>query len=314
MPLPRRSASVTAKMTPRPRPAYAPHDAFVAPARPRRELWRLLPAGTIIVATYLGLLFLLGAYLTQTYGPLIAGALLHRMAQGDSPGVMLLLLWTFLGLAAGPILAARLIHGRAAGTLFGPDPRRVLADFFAVALPVTGMHVLLLPLVLGSEDIRPGLNVAAFVGYLPFALPGLLIQTSAEEILFRGYLQQQLAARFAHPAVWMGLPSALFALGHYLPADYGANAWAVALWAGVFGLLAADLTARTGTLGAALGLHFANNVASLLLVGIERNLDGLSLWSRAIDLADPAVIGPALAVDFAVMLISWLIARVALRV
>ncbi len=58
------------------------------------------------VAIYLGLLFLLGTYLTQTYGPLIAAALLHRMALGDSPGVMLLLLWTFLGMAAGPIVAA----------------------------------------------------------------------------------------------------------------------------------------------------------------------------------------------------------------
>lgn len=301
-------------MSPRPVPAYAPHDAFAAPARRRRELWRLFPAGALIVAIYLGLLFLLGTYLTQTYGPLIAAALLHRMALGDSPGVMLLLLWTFLGMAAGPIIAVRLIHGRAAGTLFGPSPRRVLADFRTVALPVIAMHVLLLPLVLGSADIRPGLSLAAFLGYLPFALPGLLIQTGAEEILFRGYLQQQLAARFARPLVWMGLPSALFALGHYLPADYGANAWAVALWAGVFGLLAADLTARTGSLGAALGLHFANNVSAVLLVGIAGELDGLALWSRTIDLADPGMIGPALAVDFAVMLISWLIARIALRV
>lgn len=295
-------------------PAYAPHDGFVAPARPRRELWRLFVAGVLIVAIHLGLLFLFGLYLTQTYGRFIAEALLQRMGKGDSPGVMLLLLWSFLGLAAGPILAARLIHNRPAGTLFGPSPRRVVADFFTVALPVAAMHVLLLPLALASQDIRPGLNLAAFLAYLPFALPGLLIQTSAEELLFRGYLQQQLAARFAHPAIWMGVPSALFALGHYLPEDYGANAWAVAAWAGMFGLLAADLTARTGTLGAALALHFANNLGSLLLVGFERNLDGLALWSRSIDLAAPGVLGPALAVDFALMVTSWLLARLVLRV
>lgn len=302
-------------MTPRARPPrYAPHDAFVAPARPRCELWRLVPAGAIIVATYLGLLFLLGAYLTQSYGPLIAGAILQRMARGDSPGAMLLLLWSFLGLAAGPMLAARLIHGRAAGTLFGPAPRRVLADLIAVALPVTGLQILLLPLVSGAADLQPGLGFTTFLACLPFALAGLLIQTGAEEILFRGYLQQQLAARFAHPAVWMGLPSALFALGHYLPADYGANAWAVALWAGIFGLLAADLTARTGTLGAAIGLHFASNFGALLLVGIEGHLDGLALWTRALDMADPAAAGPALAVDLGIMAVSWLLARLALRV
>lgn len=298
-----------------PRPsAYAPHAAFVASARLRAELWRLLPGGAVIVATYLGLLFLLGTWLARSYGPFIAGALLQRMAMGDSPGVMLLLLWTFLGLAAGPMVAVRLVHRRRAGTLFGPSAARAIADFRRVVPPVLGLQLLLLPFALGGAEVRPGLSLAPFLGYLPFALPGLLIQTGAEELVFRGYLQQQLGARFSHPVIWMGLPSALFALGHYMPADYGSNAWAVALWAGAFGLFAADLTARTGTLGAALGFHFANNVAALLLVGIERDLDGLALWSRAIDLADPGVAGPALAIDFAVMLIAWLLARIALRV
>lgn len=294
--------------------AYAAHHAFAAPAGRRRELWRLFPGMAIIVGSYLGLLIVLGAYLTQTYGPLIAGALIQRMARGDTPGGMFLLLWTFAGLAAGAIAAVRIVHGRSASTLFGPSPRRVLADFRTVALPVVALHLALLPLTLGASDAAPGLTFGALLGYLPFALPGLLIQTGAEELVFRGYLQQQLAARFAHPAIWMGLPSALFAFGHYLPADYGRSAWAVALWAGAFGLFAADLTARTGTLGAALGLHFANNVSAILLVGVAGNLDGLALWSVTMDLSDPGVVGPALAVDFVVMLISWLLARLALRV
>jgi membrane protease YdiL (CAAX protease family) len=295
-------------------PAYLPHESFIAPARRAAEVWRLFPAAAVIVGSYLGLLFLLGAYLVSTYGQLITGALLQRIARGDTPGAMLLLLWTFAGLAVGPMVAVRMIHGRPAGTLFGPSSRRTIADFRTVALPVAALHVALLPLALGAEEIRPGVALGAFLGYLPFALPGLLIQTGAEELVFRGYLQQQLAARFRHPAIWMGVPSALFAWGHYLPADFGANAWAVALWAGIFGLLAADLTARTGSLGAALGFHFANNVGAVLLVGIENDLDGLALWSLSIDLSDPGVIGPALAVDFATMLAAWLVARIALRV
>lgn len=295
-------------------PAYRPHEAFVAPARRAAEVWRLVPGAAVIVGAYLGLLVLLGSYVASLYGPLIARALFQRIASGDTPGAMLMLLWTFAGLAAGPVAAVRLVHGRAAGTLFGPSARRAIADFASVALPVIGLHAVLLPVVLGSDAIRPGVTPGAFLGYLPFALPGLLLQTGAEELVFRGYLQQQLGARFRHPAIWMGLPSAIFAWGHYLPAAYGANAWAVALWAGIFGLLAADLTARTGTLGAALGLHFANNVAAILLVGIEGELDGLSLWTLAIDLSAPGVLAPALAVDFAAMITAWLLARVALRV
>lgn len=295
-------------------PAYRPHMAFAAPARRTPEVWRLFAGGMVIVATYMAFLFLLGAWLVHSYGQLIATALVQRIARGDTPGVMILLLWTFLGLAAGPMVAVRLVHRRAAGTLFGPSARKAIADFRTVALPLVALYAALLPLTLGAENIRPGLTLGAFLGYLPFALPGLLIQTGAEELVFRGYLQQQLAARFDRPAIWMGLPSALFAWGHYLPADYGPNAWMVALWAGVFGLLAADLTARTGSLGAALGFHFANNVAALLLVGIEHDLDGLALWSVSVDLSDPGAIGPALAVDSATMLTSWLLARAVLRV
>ncbi len=294
--------------------SYAPHDAFVAPARKRRELWRLFPGALLILACYLGPLILFGIYLTETYGRLIAETLAQRMARGDTPGGLLMLLWTFLGLALGPMVTVRLLHGRAAGTLIGPSPRRAISDFSRVLGSVLALNVALLPFALGSEAIRPGLGFGAFLTYLPFALPGLLIQTGAEELVFRGYLQQQLAARFRHPVIWMGLPSALFAWGHYLPAEFGASAWVVALWAAVFGLLAADLTARTGTLGAALGFHFANNVAALLFVGLENNLDGLALWSMSIDPSDPAAVGPALAVDFAAMLTSWLLARLVLRV
>jgi DNA-directed RNA polymerase subunit RPC12/RpoP len=50
---------------------------------------------------------------------------------------------------------------------------------------------------------------------------GVLIQTGAEEVLFRGYLQQQLAARFASPIAWMVLPSAIFALPALPARDHG---------------------------------------------------------------------------------------------
>lgn len=294
--------------------SYAPHDAYIAPARRRRGIWRLVPGIAIILAAYLGPLVLLGIYLTDTYGRLITEALMQRMARGDTPGGMLMLLWTFLGLALGPMIAVRLLHGRAAGTLIGPSLRRALWDFFRVLGPVLALNAVLLPFALGSGAARPGLGLGAFLTYLPFALPGVLIQTGAEELVFRGYLQQQLAARFRSPLIWIGLPSALFAVGHYLPDEFGANAWAVTLWAAVFGALAADLTARTGNLGAALGFHFANNVAALLLVGIENNLDGLALWTMSVDLADPGTVLPALAVDFAAMITSWLLARLVLRV
>jgi hypothetical protein len=92
----------------------------------------------------------------------------------------------------------------------------------------------------------PNTELSLWMSFLPLALVGVLIQTGAEEVLFRGYLQQQLAARFSSPILWMVLPSAIFAALHYQPEVMGDNTWLMMGAVFVFALLAADLTAVTG--------------------------------------------------------------------
>ncbi len=132
--------------------------------------------------------------------------------------------------------------------------------------------------------------------------------------MFRGYLQQQLAARFRSPLAWMLVPSILFGALHYSPEAYGDNAWIIVAWSVMFGLLAADLTARTGNLGAAIGFHFANNFSAILLVGLAGQMDGLALWTLAADPTDGAAMLPLLIIDAAWLWVSWLLARLMLRV
>nr|WP_255697260.1 CPBP family intramembrane glutamic endopeptidase [Sinirhodobacter sp. WL0062] len=171
-----------------------------------------------------------------------------------------------------------------------------------------------MPLSLLNPDVGAATPFAVLLRWLPVALPLLLIQVTAEEVVFRGYLLQQLGVRSARPLVWMALPSALFGVLHYAPGDFGANAIWPALWAFVFGCLAADLTARTGNLGAALAMHFATNFSSIFLVGLYGNLDGLALYTLVINNRDLASLAPYLATDFVGMLVSWLLARLMLRV
>jgi membrane protease YdiL (CAAX protease family) len=141
----------------------------------------------------------------------------------------------------------------------------------------------------------------------------VLIQTSAEEIVFRGYVQQQLAARFSSPLVWMVLPAVLFALGHYLPDTAGDNALMIAAWAGMFGILMADLTARAGTLGPAIAVHFWNNVSAILIVSLPDDLSGLALYLTPFGMNDTEALRAWLPVDFAMMIVLWLAARLAIR-
>ncbi|MCB2109436.1 MAG: CPBP family intramembrane metalloprotease [Defluviimonas sp.] len=295
-----------------PRP-YLPHEAFVAAARTDWAWWRLVLCAITIVVVYVGALMLFSAYLTARYGGWIAAAIARQMAEGNTPGMALLLFYSFLALAIGALFAVRAIHRRSAAMLFGPRPREGLREFWQVSLPVIGLSVVLLPLGTASEEVTRGLETGDFLFYLPFALVGLLVQTTAEELVFRGYLQQQIAARFPARVLWMGIPSALFGLAHYAPAEFGESSLVVVLWAFLFGLCAADLTARTGRLGAAIGLHFANNVSAVLLVCLAGNLDGLALWRIAPGVAGGSL-APYIATDFVALFASWLLARLALRV
>ncbi|WP_284163847.1 type II CAAX endopeptidase family protein [Frigidibacter sp. SD6-1] len=293
---------------------YRPLATFTAPvAAQRQPLWRPLLGAVAVVVLYLAFLFALGIFLQQRYGTLLAAGIAQAMLRATTPGAALLLLYSFTGMALAVLVTVRLIHGRSAATLFG-DRRAAIADVLAAARAVLVVTLAVLLLALATERPDPGLRLATFLLYLPAALLGILVQVTAEELVFRGYLMQELAARFRSPLVWAGLSSLLFGLGHYQPGAYGANAWPIVLWATLFGLAAADLTARTGTLGAAIGLHFANNLAAFLFIGVRGDMDGLALWTRTIDLASPADVLPILIVDFATILLAWLAVRLALRV
>jgi membrane protease YdiL (CAAX protease family) len=267
-----------------------------------------------VLAVYVGLFAVAGVLVYFRYGPVISLGILATLSNGLTPGGVLMLLFSFTGLAAGSIAAARLLHGRRGETLFGGPLPALVRDFGKVAITILAMNGLVaLFSVAGSEGVvnRNGWGLAPFY---PFALVGLLIQVGSEELFFRGYLLQQLAARYRSRLVWMGLPAVMFALGHYSPGDYGAATWIVVVWAGVFGLLSADLVARTGNLGASIGFHFATNAVSLFLVGIKGNIDGLALWSVPMDVSSLQAVLPTVGADFLSIVVGWLAARLVLRV
>ncbi len=288
---------------------YTAHQAFIAPARARPQIWRLLLGVLLVMAVYLaGFVVLLGI-LTLTSGWDGAQNWMRLMATGSTPTGSLLLLASFLGMALGPFLAARLLHRRRIGTLFGPR-HRVVRDF-ALALGVCAAVFGLLALLPSDVRPQPNLSLSLWLSFLPLAVVGILVQTGAEEILFRGYIQQQLAARFASPLIWMVLPSVLFALAHYQPATMGGNAWLIVAAVGLFALCAADLTAATGSLGAAWGLHFANNSVAILVVALDGPLSGLALYTMPFSPLDTAALRPLIVQDMVATIVVWAIIRYA---
>lgn len=287
-------------------------DRFVAPARLRPQVWRLvLGLGLILLIYTLWMAMMAGAIWAVTGGGSVDAAL-SGIGTGSSPTSLILLLLTFAGMALGTFAATRWLHKRPIASLFGPKAL-VLRDF-AVGFGI--FAALALPGILWflfTLDLTRNAPWGVWLMFLPLAIIGLLIQTGAEEIVFRGYMQQQLAARFASRWVWMVLPSVIFGLVHYAPDEMGNSVWLMVFVTGFFGLIMADLTARSGALGMAWGLHFANNLFAILLFTTGEALDGLALFRLPFSARDTEAILPLLAVDLAGMVIVWALCRYALR-
>ncbi len=293
---------------------YSAHAGFVAPARETSEIWRLIVGLALAFA-----IILIGAPLIWQvlYFGLSEDA--YRVLYDDSnamllPQSLLLMLFSFgfvwLAIAAVTVM----VHLRRPETLIGPPTIAWMqAKFVLVALGLLFAALFLLPPYRHDPPLQDGLDMGRWIAFLVPAIVAIFIQTSAEEVLFRGYIQQQLAARFSNPLVWLLIPSVLFGLAHYAPTSYGGNAWLVVIWAAVFGLLAADLTARAGTLGPAIALHFVTNISAILLVAPQGEMSGLALYQYGFSAMDEAVVRSYLPIDFAVMLVAWLTARLALR-
>ena len=282
---------------------YPAHEAFVAPARARPEIWRLLIGLGVIVLVYVLCIAVLFGLLVLTSGWEGAQSWMGRMATSDTPTSALLTLATFVGMALGPLVAARLLHARSIASVFGPL-LPLLRDF-AIAALICGTVYAVFALIPSDNPPSPNLEFNLWIAFLPLALCAILLQTGAEEVLFRGYLQQQLAARFRSPLMWMILPSVVFALGHYQPQVMGENAWAVVAAVALFAILAADLTAKTGNIGAAWGFHFANNCVAILFFAMDGPLSGLALYTVPFAPMDTVNLRPLIYQDMVVTLATW---------
>ncbi len=291
---------------------YAAQQSLAEPARPTAQLWRL---GLGIL-----LLVVLVMVLSRTYFNLLAEivtaaewpAFAREIDAGSTPRGMMALLGMFGMITLALMLVVNQLHRRRMRSLVGPWQKTSL-DFIRVSIALGALSVLLwlLPDPAGMAPL-PGLPPLRWAALLPLALPLIFLQTSAEELVFRGYLQSQLAARFASPAIWVGVPALLFGLLHYDPATGGANAPVFVLSAFLFGLAAADLTARSGSLGAAFALHFYINASAFLVTAPLDHHFGLALQLLPFAMSDPAALGTWLPYDTLVMLCAWLCARLAI--
>jgi membrane protease YdiL (CAAX protease family) len=284
---------------------YTAHRAFVAPAVDKSQIWRV----------FFGIILIFGVFIGA--GSLVYSlvfTVLSLLNVDVAVANIISVLSSFGAFTGGVFATVFFVHRCRPHIVFGPL-RNALNHFILVCLGVCIFLIVLgvLPPWVHGDSLIANQLFLPWLLVLPVALFGILIQSSAEEILFRGYLQQQLGARFSSPWIWMGLPAVLFGLAHFDSKSAGENAWIIVAWAIFFGVVMADLTARAGNLGPAIAVHFANNISALLIVAIPGEFGAAALYVLPFDMTDVQMMRAWLPVDFATTFVMWLVARLIIR-
>jgi hypothetical protein len=169
------------------------------------------------------------------------------------------------------LLVVRFIHRRPAGSLVAPGRpirwRRVaqgLAVWGLVAAAATVLEAVIFP-----GRYRLTLDLGRL---LPFAVVALLLfplQSSAEELFFRGYLLQALG-RLTRSRVLVALVTGLiFALLHIENPEVTAEFWLVMSFYFAFGVGLALIALRDNGLELPLGIHAGNNLFTALVANFK---------------------------------------------
>ncbi len=175
----------------------------------------------------------------------------------------------FLPFILATPLAVRFIHARPARTLVTAAPRirwgRILAGavvWFVLAAIISVVESALYP---GRYVLT--LQPRALLVYAVFALLLIPIQTTAEELFFRGYLLQWMGLILKNKWLLALINGTLFLLPHLVNPEMSAssNALLMALGYFAFGFFATLITVQDNGMELALGLHAANNLMVLFV-------------------------------------------------
>lgn len=235
--------------------------------------WRYLLSVTLILLfwQFLGAVpfaLLLGWYLLdgdpttdlETYG-----------LRGDETSIFVVSMLASVFFLVGIFLAVRYIHNRPLRTLITPAPaldwRRAGQGFlvwFVIVALLSLAEALLYP---GRYVWTPDLR--RFVPFVFLALILIPIQTSAEELFFRGYLLQWIGLRLRNIWLLSAISGLIFGLMHTLNPEFQFNPLLLSVYYFLMGAVPAYVTLRDGRLELALGFHAANNLFAALFANYE---------------------------------------------
>jgi len=191
----------------------------------------------------------------------------------------------FLPMLLTPLILAWALHKRTWWSVAVPRPRvqwwNLGMGFLFSLLSLSGLWIFN-TLFWGIKITTMPLDLREYLPFVLVAFFFIFIQTTAEELAFRGYVMQALRRMTANPTFIIVLTGVAFALPHF--SNLRSLGWP---WYGVLtwvfdGCILAWLAYRTGSLWMPFGWHWANNFILISILSVETDVaGGFSIFSAA---------------------------------
>jgi uncharacterized protein len=192
---------------------------------------------------------------------------------------LLFLLISFVPLFAGVVLAYKWFLRLPLRRAFTVNPKwswgRTFYGLWLWAALLAGTVAIS---IVGGREFEFALNLTVFIPYLVVALLFFPVQTTAEELLFRGWFTQWLGSYVSSRWFVSVVSGALFALLHLSNPEAGENFLSSVLAWFMIGFVFTWVTIRDGGIELAVGAHLANN----LLAGVVFPYEGSVLPAEGV--------------------------------
>lgn len=197
-------------------------------------------------------------------------------AKGDPIGVVgfcAYMLETFIAMSLVVLGWVRFVERRPIATigLTGAHPMRTLLHGYAIGIATVSFVVAMIGIT-GGYHVSGILNAfhspKALLGIVAL-LPCFIVQSSVEELIFRGWLLSTVARKF-NVTLGVVLTTAVFTLLHYSRGQH----WAATVSLALFSIFTCVWARRSGNIWGVMGWHAAWNW--LMGVGFEIPITGMS--------------------------------------
>jgi membrane protease YdiL (CAAX protease family) len=237
----------------------------------KNKFWKYL-LGLLIIAgaTFLGQIPMLAAILFETAFkgksyPTTDAELLHFFEPNLN---LFLLLFSYVVALGGVYFAVRFLHQQTFKSIITGrkqiDWKRVLFSF-----SIWSLFTIVSTLVtyyLNPSDFEINFQLVPFLILLVIATLLIPIQTTVEELVFRGYLMQGFANLAQNKWLPLLATSVIFGLLHLSNPEVSKLGNIIMVYYIGTGLLLAVMTLMDGGMELALGFHAANNLVGALLI------------------------------------------------